>query len=558
MNNYAFVSMNGSKENLAGLVQSDVLAFDVEATGLNVGTAVPIGFSLANMPNAGYYTDINNDFFRQLLADKDRLYIAFNARYDRSMMKKAGVVIDNLCDPMIAAHLLEEAKVSLKALVSEYFDVDLVAYQDLGKSLTSMNMDEITKYSAPHSFILIPLWYKLNERMKKLNLRKVFWNIEMPLVPVVSDMELNGIMVDSDILIKLGGELDRRIEILEEAMDYHSGCSNVNYNSPTQVADVLYRKLCLPAPYGGGVRAKYLKEKLRKLHPFVGLYLMFKELKTLKHSYVSSLRKDIINGRIYASFNQMGTRTSRFSSSGPNLQKIPVRTYLGNLIRTAFIAPEGYSFVKPDWDQLELRMLAHCSKDPYLIDAFRSGKDIHEETAIRAYRSRSRRRDGKTLNYQVVFGGGSMLARKMFFAAYPVAGEWINNAIREAREALCAYTLGGRRRYIPELDSVSGKIASHGGREAISTIIQGSSAEEVKKGMVRIWKVIKDTCVKMLLQVHDELVFEVPDKYVPDLVEVIQNTLPTNELEVPLTVSIEVGKNWGQMKKIVKGSNSGY
>jgi len=557
MNDYAYVSMDGSGEDLHSLISSPILAFDVEATGVNVGTAIPYGFSLANMPNAGYYCDIGNDFFRQLLADKNRLYVAHNARYDRSEMKKAGVVIDNLCDPMIAAHLLEKERLALKYLILEYFGVEIMAYTDLPKPLSEMTTYEKARYSAPHSFMALLLWRKLDEEMKRYNLRKVFWNIEMPLVPVISDMELNGIKVDVNVLKRLGEEFDRKIAVLAEAMDYHSGYKGINYNSPAQVSDILYNKLGIPPvrstkKHGSpSVDARYL-EPIKGQHPFISVYLAFKHLKTLKHSYVNSLIRNMIDGRIYASFNQTRTRTSRLSSSGPNLQKIPVRTPDGRLIRTAFVAPEGHSLIKADWDQLELKMLAHCSKDPHLIEAFLAGRDIHEETAIRVYRSKDRRRDGKTLNYKIIFGGGGISVRGMFFKAYPQAAKWISDTIKEAQESFYAITLGGRRRHIHEFWSISDRQISHGGRETISTIVQGSSAEEVKKGMVRVWKRLRDTCAKMTLQVHDELVFEVPDRDVPDVIQVIKETLPTNELDVPLTVTISVGKNWGEMEKVEK------
>jgi len=423
-----------------------------------------------------------------------------------------------------------------------------------------MNMQEMANFSCPHSEMALALWNILYNDLKRLGLLNVFWNIEMPLVPVLSDMELNGVAVDNDTLNTLGEEFDKKIASLSDGLDYWSGHPGMNHNSPDQVADLLYEKLEMPigrATKQGerpSVDKRYL-ETIQSRHSYIPMYLFYKELKTLKHSYVDSLKKQIVDGRIYGSFNQTRTTTGRLSSSDPNLQKIPTRTSLGKRIRTAFVAPPGYKLVKPDYNLIEFVMLAHWSQAPALLEAFRAGRDLHTETAVRAYNNAKRRSDAKTLNFKIIFGGGGVSERNLWFRAYPGVEDWLRSAGNMLKDALYAKTLGGRIRTINELDfrDYPDRVVQRGVREGISTMIQGSSAEEVKKGMTRAHKQTKNSDAKEVLQVHDEVVYQIPTKQVNDLIDVIRKTYPTDELSVPLTVDVEVGDNWGEMVKVKEG-----
>jgi len=548
---------SGSEARLRSLLEAHRLSFDVEATGTDVGSDVPIGFSLACSGDDGYYTQMENHFFKSLLA-MDKLYIAHNASYDRSMMKKGGVIVDNLACTQIAAHLLEEPQLSLKELTGH----KVRSFNELKHGFAGMSTKDIGDYSCPHAMETYLLWEQQEQQLKELALLKLFWSIEMPLVPVISDMEFNGVMVDKQVLSGLGELFDEKIEMLKEALDYWSGTSNVNFNSPDQLADVLFSKLGLPphpwrrtASGRSTVLAKYL-EQIKSQHPFLPVYLAYKQLMTLKNNYVNSLGASIhSDGRVYGKFNQTNTRTGRLSSSGPNLQKIPERTELGRRIRTAFIAPEGKKLLKADYDILELKMLAIASKNRALLDAFKQGKDIHNETAMRAYRTLSMRPRAKTLNYQIVYGGGGIADRGMFFRAYPGVQEWIQSIHKQAREAHYITTLNGRIRTIPEymqddLFTLDDRRTAHGDREALSTLIQGTSAEEVKVGMRQVWEKLRDSAVKMLLQVHDEILFEVPADIIMDVAKVIKEQMTIRRYEIPLTVSISVGDNWGEMTKL--------
>lgn len=559
MAKWAYLSMTDNLEpDLEGLMEAPRLAFDVEGTGTNIHSSVPLGLSLAYCQFNGYYSPIEIHFFKNLLA-MNKLYIAHNASYDRSMIKKAGVVVDNVADTMIAAHLLEMQMLSLKDLTGH----GVKSFSELKNGFAGMSILEMGDYSCPHSIAAFDLWVRFEKRLKELDLLNLFWTIEMPLVPVISDMESNGIMINSRVLSELGGAFDEKISILKDALDYWSSTSSVNFNSPEQVAVVFFDKLGLPphpwqrtAKGRSTVLAKYL-EQIKDKHPILPVYLAYKQLMTLKNSYVKSLGASTHpDGRVYGKFNQTGTRTGRLSSSDPNLQKIPIRTELGRRIRTTFVAPEGKKLLKGDYDILELKMLAIASKNPYLLDAFRQGRDIHTETAIRAYSDAKRRGNAKTLNYQIVYGGGGAATRNMFFVAYPGVDKWISSIHREAQDSGYIRTLNGRIRTIHEYDYEPGGFIpfdsriAHGDREALSTLIQGTSAEEVKVGMRNLWEKTRDTEVKMLLQVHDELLLEVPEDIVMDVAKIMKEQMTIRKYEIPLTVSISVGDNWGQMEKI--------
>ncbi len=326
-----------------------------------------------------------------------------------------------------------------------------------------------------------------------------------------------------------------------------------------QAGNIIYNKLKLPKGRKTGaddrpsVDKRYLLT-IKNMHPYLPMYLLYKELRTLKNSYVDSLKRQLVNGRIYGSFNQTRTSTGRLSSSDPNLQKIPQRTDLGRRIRTAFIAPEGYKLLKVDYKLIELVMMAHQSQDPALLAAFREGKDIHAETAINAFNDVKRRPEGKTLNFKLIYMGGTKKEREMLFSLYPGVQEWTSKQGLILREDMYAKTLGGRIRKIDELDyGNSNYIIQRGIREGISTMIQGSSAEEVKKGMVRAHKVLGNADSKGVLQVHDEVVHQVPIGMINDVLDVLWNTYPTNELSVPLKIDVAIGDNWGEMKEIKQG-----
>ena len=558
MRDFVYASNDGTTGDLSDLASAPLLAFDTEGTGVSIGTSMPLGFSLAYRDTGAYYVDIRNEFFKYLLADEKRPKLAYNAKFDRSMMKKVGVRIDNLCDPMIAAHLLEWESLSLESQAAIYCGVQVPTFKELGKPIHTLSLGEAAQYSCPHSAILFPLWQTLEGKMKKLRLLDVFWNLEMPLVPVLSDMELDGVRIDLDRFKELELYFDGKLDGMTDDLNRLSGVPNMNHNSPDQVADLLFKKLKLPPTRttGTGKRPGVgadLLEKMKKSHPYIPIYLDYKELRKLKSTYITSLVEKAVDGRLHGSFNQTRTRTGRLSSSDPNLQNIPQRKEEGKKIRTGFVAREGYVLMKADFDLMELKGLAHFSGDPVMLSAFLEGRDIHTETAIKVFGDKKHRGKAKTLDFQIVYGGGEYRLRKMFFEAYVRAGQWIKEAQREASESLYVRTLYGRIRTLSGFESTYPKDREHAAREAVSTIIQGSMAEIVKVGMRKLWEKIRDTSVRMLLQVHDEIVLEVPKDLVMDVAKVVRDALTYKELSLPFTITISVGPNWGQMEKL-----SGY
>ena len=559
MSDYAVHTTDGTLVDLKTLANSSFLALDVEGSGTHAGIDIPYGYSISSVPTSSYYASIQDAFFADLIRDDSKIKLAFNAKFDRTMLKKAGITADNWCDPMVAAHLLEDQSLSLEALCGLYLHKDILPFSRLAKLLESMTIQEMADFSGPHTESTIALWFNLRSRLKRLGLLNVFWNIEMPLIPVLSDMELNGIAVDENTLDLLGDEFDHKIAILSRGLDYWSGRPGMNHNSPMQVSDLLYEKLGLPVGRSTrtgdrpSVDKRYI-ETIKNKHSYIPMYLFYKELKTLKNSYVDSLKRQIVNGRIYCSFNQTRTTTGRLSSSGPNLQKIPIRTAIGKRIRRAFVAIPGCKLLKVDYKLIELVMMAHQSQDHALLAAFRAGRDIHEETAISAYGGTEFRSKGKTLNFKLIYLGGTKEEQRMLFSLYPGVKQWTDRTGLMLRENMYASTLGGRIRTIDELDMYnSARVIAHGIREGISTMIQGSSAEEVKKGMIRAHKELKNSGAKPVLQVHDEVVYEVPVNIINDVIEVLWKTYPTNELSVPLKIDVEIGDDWGEMTKIKEG-----
>ncbi len=553
-------------DTLDSLFDAPTLAFDVESTGTHTRKDIPIGFSVAGNADNGFFVPVDDRYYCQLLAD-NKAYIAHNGKYDRSMMLKLGITIDNICDTMIAAHLCEEAELNLPYLIALHTGRKVREFSSFGKNLLIAPYQDLAEYFEHHARAAWILWYGYHDEhhnwpgyqqiLEDKKLTNVFWDLEMPLIPVLSDMESNGVAIDRQYLSELGDYFDQRIELLDYALGYWSEKYNrvVNFNSPDQVADLFYNHLRIKTPpfktRSGrySLEGKYL-ETIKNTHPVIPRYLEYKRLQKLKGTYVNSLLRDMIEGRIYGNFNQTGTRTSRLSSSGPNLQNIPQRTEIGRRIRTAFIAREGCSLVKADADQVELKMMAIWSEDKYLLEAFKLNKDIHLETALRMYNDAARRPEGKTANFQMIYGGGSQKQRDMFFVAYPGVLDWTNRVLGLARVQGFVRTLFGRIRTIPEIQSNIQKMAAHGDREAISTLIQGSTAEVVKVGMRRIWEDIQGTDIKMVLQVHDEVVFEVPDSQVEEFSHHVKKRLQYDEFEIPITYSVSVGKNWSTMTKV--------
>ena len=525
-----------------------------------------------------------------LFADASIAKYAHNAKYDMTVLAEAGVQTRGLAfDTMIAASLIERGgSLGLKSLVRERFGVEMTEIATLigkGKSQISMAdvpIEQVGQYAcadADYTFRLVETYQPL---LAQYGVEKLFREVEMPLVPVLMEMERTGVLLDVDVLAQMSRELAARLQELEKQITAHVGLP-INVASPVQLADALFNRLKLPTTglpktkKGQISTAADVLESLRKAHPVIPLILEHRELSKLKGTYVDALPALVLprTGRVHTDYNQTAVVTGRLSSSNPNLQNIPIRTELGRQVRRAFIAPRASKLISADYSQVELRILAHIARDPALLEAFARGEDIHAATAARLFNvplaqvTAPMRQLGKTINFGIVYGItdygiaartdlSQNEARQLidnYFAQYAGVKAYIERTKREARERGYVQTLLGRRRYFPELQrgmrDTSARNAAE--REAINHPIQGSAADIIKIAMVRLHHELhaRHLRARMTLQVHDELVLECPDDevrvVVPLVREVMENAYP---LEAKLKVDVAVGQNWDEMTAV--------
>jgi len=507
--------------------------------------------------------------------------IAYNGKHGMAVLANYGVELGNLdFDPMIAAYLLGEKNLSLKAIAFDKLGVEMAQITDLtgtGKkevSLATLGVKQVADYACANVNITWGLRDSLKEELCQQGLWQLFKEVEMPLVPVLAAMERNGITLDTDLLREMSLELGQGMLKLEAEI-YNSVGHQFNINSHQQLARVLFEELKLPGSRktksGYSTEASVL-EGLRGLHPIIELVLQYRQLAKLKSTYVDTLPA-LINrrtGRVHTNFNQTGTATGRLSSSEPNLQNIPVRGEIGKKVRQAIIAPSSSYLLSADYSQIDLRALAHLSQDPSLIAAFISDEDIHATTASKLFGipvtgvTSEMRRAAKTVNFGVIYGmsdygleQATELSREeasqfitLYFDRYPRVKEYIEATKEQARKLGYVQTVMGRRRFIPEINSPNRQVREAAERMAINAPVQGSSADIIKVAMINIHREIKRRKLKskMLLQIHDELLFEVPQEETGEMrslvVELMSKAI---KLCVPLKIDIKRGKNWGEM-----------
>jgi DNA polymerase-1 len=513
---------------------------------------------------------------------------AHNAKYDATVLAEAGVEIQNIAfDTMVAAHLVEGGRQSLglKNLVFEKFGVEMTEIEALigkGKNQISMaevDLDQVSRYAcadADYTFRLVDYYRPL---LAERGAEKLFREVEMPLVPVLVEMERAGVLLDLEFLAQMSRELTARLQELEKQIQAIIGAP-INIASPAQLGDALFNKLKLPTARlpktktGQISTAADVLESLRGTHPIIALILEHRELSKLKGTYVDALPA-LVNprtGRVHTDYNQAGAVSGRVSSSNPNLQNIPIRTELGRQVRRAFIAPPGSKLLSADYSQVELRILAHIAHDRGLLEAFAKGEDIHAATAAKLFNvplaqvTSAMRQRGKTMNFGIAYGitdfgiaARSDLsqaeARQLidsYFTQFAQVKEYIEKTKRQAHEQGYVQTLLGRRRYFPELRGTTRNISIRNAaeREAINHPIQGTAADILKIAMINLHRALRERGLKsrMILQVHDELVLECPDAEISTLIplvcEIMENAYP---LDSKLKVDVAVGQNWDAM-----------
>jgi DNA polymerase-1 len=533
-------------------------AFDTETTGLNTLTDKLVGISLSPTPGEAYYIPVGHIGWEQVqqipveqvvnelkpvFTDEKITKIAHNAKFDMEILAEYGISVNNLSsDTMIAAYLLGEKSLGLKALAFNLLDIEMTEITELigsGKNQINMSQVEVSvagKYACADADNTGRLDKLFSAELKEQNLWKLYTGVEMPLVPILMKMERKGIALDTSLLKEMSGNLGKRLMELEEDI-YSKAGRHFNINSTQQLSPVLFQELKLPSARktksGFSTDASVLEE-LRGQHPIIELIIEYRQLTKLKSTYIDALPGlvDQKTGRVHTSFNQTKTTTGRLSSSDPNLQNIPVRGEQGKEIRQAFVAPPGYELLSADYSQIDLRVLAHLSQDPELLKTFHHDGDIHTDTAIRLFGvekdkvTPDMRRLAKTVNFGVIYGmSGYGLeqatefsreeAEKFitaYFEKYPHVREYMEGTKKQARELGYVQTILGRRRSIPEINSSNRNLREAAERMAINMPVQGTSADIIKVAMVKLDQEMAKRNLKssMLLQVHDELIFEVP------------------------------------------------
>jgi DNA polymerase-1 len=572
------------------------LAIEVETTSEKAMMADLVGIAISPARGKAFYIPLGHQGLNQppqlpltqvtarlkaILENHGIGKIAYNGKHAMAVLAGYGVKVGNLnFDPMIAAYLLGEKNLGLKALAFNKLGIETATPAELtgtGKkksSLSLLEVRQIADYACANVDIVWSLKDRLETELRQQGLWQLFTKVEMALIPVLVAMESNGIVLDTDLLREMSLEQGKEILRLEREI-YSSVGHQFNINSPQQLGRVLFEELRLPqsrkTKTGYSTEASVM-EALRGVHPVIEFILEYRQLSKLKSTYVDALPA-LINPktrRVHTNFNQTGTATGRLSSSDPNLQNIPVRGEMGSKIRKAIIAPPGAYLLSADYSQIDLRVLAHLSQDPGLIAAFAHDEDIHALTASEIFSiprnevTPEMRRNAKTVNFGVIYGmsdygleQATNLSREeasrfiaLYFEKYPKVKEYLEATKEQARKLGYVQTVMGRRRFIPEINSSNRPVREAAERMAINAPVQGSSADIIKIAMINLHSEMerRNLKSKMLLQIHDELLFEVPEAEVEEMKSLVAQLMSRAfELCVPVKIDIKLGRNWGEM-----------
>ncbi|MEE9197920.1 MAG: DNA polymerase I, partial [bacterium] len=585
------------------LKKSGGFAVDLETTHKEPMWAEIVGVALSLKTDEGYYIPLAHDYegapkqlpaekvlnrLKPLLEDRHLPKYGQNIKYDVIVLSRAGIAVEGVAfDTMLASYVLNPSRRghNLEEISREYLNYQVMTYQNVAgsgakeKPFGQVDVETATRYSAEDAEITYALAEVLGPRLDESGFRHVFDELEMPLVPVLAAMEEAGVLIDLDLMREMGKSLEARMEEGLQRIHETAG-TEFNPNSPIQLREILFDKLQLheQAPPGTVKRTKTglstgadVLERLAPLHPLPDEILAYRELSKLQSTYVEALPKLVHpeTGRIHTSFNQSVAATGRLSSSDPNLQNIPIRTDLGRQIRRAFIPFPGRKMLSADYSQVELRILAHLSDDERLKEAFQAGEDVHTRTALEVFGvlpgtlTEEMRRMAKAVNYGVVYGLSPYGLSKQievpvnearrfidgYFERYAGVKEYIDRTLEETRERGFAETLWGRRRPIPDINSSNANFRGFAERAAVNTTVQGSAADIIKAAMIQIHRRLAEGGLKsrMILQVHDELVFEGPPREMKKLSALVKEEMEgAADLTLPLLVETHTGDNWDE------------
>ncbi|MEM7174112.1 MAG: DNA polymerase I [Bacteroidota bacterium] len=585
-------SLEACQELVLALKKQQHFAFDTETTGLDHFHARLIGISISYQPHQAYYINLNHPQANQLLEvlkpiflDEKKEKIGQNLKYDLHILQQHEIEVKPpFFDTMVAHHLLHPtSRHNLDDMAKSYLGYQPIGIEDLigkkekgvvQKCMSEVALDKLVNYACEDADVTFRLFEKMKKELVKEELMGLFAQVEMPLLPVLVAMEKRGVSIDSKALKEISTVLGHEMDKLVEATYTLAGVV-FNLDSPKQLGNVLFDELKIIEKPEKTKSGQYntnqaTLSKLVNKHPIIAKVMEYRELKKLKSTYVDAL-PELVNpsdNRLHTSYHQTHVYTGRLSSSNPNLQNIPIRTERGRLIRKAFISPNpAYTLLSADYSQIELRLMAHFSKDEAMKEAFKEGKDIHAATAAKIFKTdveqvtASMRRKAKMVNFGIIYGMSVFgLAQRLeiprqeaktiidaYFKEFPSIKTYMENTVAQAREQGFMTTLAKRKRFFPNINSRNATLRNMEERAAINMPIQGSAAELIKHAMIAIhnWIAQEKLPAYMIMQVHDELVFEVANtvltpfkKHVKTL---MQNTVP---LSVPLVVDVGIGENW--------------
>jgi DNA polymerase-1 len=584
---------------LCKLEEANYFAFDTETTSLDYMEARIVGVSFAIKPGEAAYLPLAHDYpeapkqlsrdhvlakLKPLLEDPARLKVGQNLKYDLSVLINHGITLQGIKhDTMLESYVLDStaSRHDMDSLALKYLGHNTIHFEDVagkGKNQLTFNqipIEQAAPYAAEDADITLQLHQELWPKLEKTpTLVSVYEKLEIPLIPVLSHIERNGVLIDSDMLHTQSKALEERINAIKEEAETVAG-ESFNLGSPKQLQAILYEKLQLPVlqktPKGQPSTAESVLQDLADEYELPRLILEHRSLSKLKSTYTDKLPLQINphTGRVHTSYHQAVASTGRLSSSNPNLQNIPIRSEQGRRIRQAFIAPPGHKIIAADYSQIELRIMAHLSGDEGLLSAFEAGADIHSITAAEVFGlspdevSSEHRRRAKAINFGLIYGMSAFgLARQLditrseaqeyvdlYFSRYPGVQQYMEMTRQQAHDTGYVETIFGRRLYLPEINSRNGQRRQYAERTAINAPMQGSAADIIKLAMIGTdrWLRESQTIGRMIMQVHDELVFEIKEGMIDEAITMIrQHMTGVATLKVPLVVDIGIGINWDE------------
>ena len=598
--NYQTIRKEKELDELMGLInQASYVSFDTETTSLDYMLAELVGISIALKPNEAFYIPINHNYegaekqleqgfvleaLKPFLESDEIPKIGHNLKYDRHILQNAGIDLKGkLLDTMLFSYVNNSTitRHNLDAVSKRYLNINPTSYEDVaGKGakqipFSEVSIDVASDYASEDADISLKLYEHIEPMVQKeAKLAKLYSEIEGPLIYTLGDIERNGVLIDSEKLNQQSKELEAKILKLERKVQKNAG-EDFNLGSPKQLQEILYEKLGLPVikktPKGQPSTSEAVLQELSMDFPIVHDILSYRAISKLKSTYTDKLPKMINSntGRVHTSYHQAVTATGRLSSSDPNLQNIPIRSEEGRRIREAFIAPEGYKILAADYSQIELRIMAHLSKDQGLMDAFAKGQDIHQATAAEIFSiniddvTPNQRRSAKAINFGLIYGMSAFgLSKQLqitraeaqnyieqYFERYPGVKNYMDETKLSAKKNGFVETVLGRRLYLADIESSNYQRRQYAERSAINAPMQGTAADLIKMAMTDLHSKIRNESLdaKIIMQVHDELVIEVNENQLDELSDLTVNIMADIfKLDVDLKVDADTGNNWDE------------